>query len=221
MGEVEITVRGRSSSAHPPERATVYLHVSIEGATRDGVFGAVNTSAATIAAQLGPLVDPERGPVTTWSADQVRTWSERPGNDSGRQLPHVHHAAVDFRVTFADFAALSRWISTVVPLPGVNVSHLDWTLTDARRVQLIELTRDAAVADAVAKARSYARSLGLGEVRPVAIADLGMLDGGQLAEPSMRYAAASFARDGGEAVLDFTPQDVTLDAAVDARFRAG
>ena len=53
MGEVEITVRGSSSSAHPPERATVYLRVAIEGATRDGVFSAVNTSAATIAERAG------------------------------------------------------------------------------------------------------------------------------------------------------------------------
>lgn len=220
MADVQITVRGTSDSKHPPELATVHLGVAVEGPTRDGVFAAVSATASTLAGQIGPLYDPGTGPVTQWASEQVRTWSHRPWNDSGRQLPHVHHAGVDFRVTFADFDALSRWIAGVLALNGVSVSHIAWSLTEPRAAELTERSRSAAVLDAVGKARSYARSLGLGEVRPVAIADSGMLaDGHQ--EPIGAMRAAALSQPDGQAVLDFTPQDIVISAAVDARFVAG
>lgn len=221
MADVQITVRGSSESTHAPELATVHLSVAVEGATRDGVFGAVSQSAAAIAAQVTPMLNEHSGPVTRWTSEQIRTWSHRPWNESGRQLPQVHHAAVEFEVRFSDFAALSRWISTVVPLTGVTVAGIEWSLTDARRAELTEQSRVAAVHDARTKAESYANSLGLGAVRPVAIADLGMLSPGE-PRPEI-YAAMAYgkrAMSDGEQVLDFTPQDIVITSSVDARFVA-
>lgn len=160
MADVQITVRGTAESTHAPERATVHLGVSIEGATRDSVFGGVSSSASSIAAQITPLVDEQAGPVTWWTSDQIRTWTHRPWNESGR------------------------------------------------RTQLTELARAAAVRDAVDKASSYAHSLGLGEVRPSAIADLGMLDDPQ---PSSYGRSPS---------RGFALQDITITSSVDARFVA-
>ena len=49
--------------------------------------------------------------MTWWSSDQLPTWAQRPWNTEGKQLPLVHHAQVDVQAKFADFAALSRWIT--------------------------------------------------------------------------------------------------------------
>lgn len=164
----------------------------------------------------------DSGPFTWWTNDQIRTWSERPWNESGRQLPQVHHAAVEVQVRFSDFGALSRWIPSVITLNGVTVSGIEWSLTDARRDELTEQSRVAAVHDARTKALSYANSLGLGDVRPVAIADLGMLGEPMMhgARPALRNFSLDSAGGGAEQVLDFTPQDVVITSYVDARFVA-
>lgn len=225
LSDVSITVRGAFESSYRPERATVHLAVSVEGATKDTVFAAASQSAAAVAGSVTPLLDAESGPVTWWASDQVRTWSHRPWAENGRQLPQVHHAAVDFQIRFSDFEALSRWLAGVAGLPGVSVTGIDWTLTDQRRAQLLNQVRAAAVLDAREKAQSYAGSLGLSLLRPVAVADVGMLgDGreGTEAAPSPRMALASRTSMRAEAAeISFSPQDIVLDAQVDARFVAG
>jgi uncharacterized protein YggE len=215
---VEVTVRGSAERRAQPERATVHVSVESEGGSRDDVFGTVRETAATLSAQLSQLADV--GAAAEWSSDQLRTWSERPWHKSGHQLPQVHHARAEFRATFTDFDELSRWIAGTVALDGVMVSHVEWALTDAHRDELIEQVRAAAVADAVAKASSYANNLGLTRLQPVAIADPGMLGGKRHDEPMRAVAlAATYSADSGGGVR-FTPQDVVVQAAVDARFTA-
>ncbi|MEO6886183.1 MAG: SIMPL domain-containing protein [Jatrophihabitantaceae bacterium] len=79
--------------------------------------------------------------------------------------------------------------------------------------------------DAREKARSYARNLGLGDVRPVAIADVGMLgesatDAQPTIVPRMALAAGATPMDDSTPELNLIPQDITVTAAVDARFVA-
>lgn len=221
MADVQITVRGSSQSRHAPEQATVQLSVTVEGATADGVFGAVSQSAAALTAQVTALFDERTGPVTWWTSEQIRTWSHRPWNEARREeLAPVHHAAVEFAVRFGDFAALSRWLSQAVLLTGVTVSGIEWSLTDALREQLTEASRAAAVLDARSKAASYARNLGLGEVRPVAIADLGLLEPTSPGDPGRRMPYMMASSTGGDQSVQFAPQDIVITASVDARFVA-
>ena len=220
MAEVTITVRGEFEAAHPPERATVRLVVGAEGPTKDAVFASAVQTARVLNGQIEAMHDAERGPVTWWASDQVRTWSQRPWDKDGRQLPQVHHAGVDFTVRFSDFEVLNKWLTAVSSMQGVSVSGIEWTLTEPRKVQLTDQVRAAAVHDARDKAQSYASSLGLGPVRVVAIADVGMLGGPPPSPPRMYAAmAASAPSDSGEE-LSLTAQDVRLGAAVDARFVA-
>jgi hypothetical protein len=73
----------------------------------------------------------------------------------------------------------------------------------------------------VAKASVYAQSIGLGSVRAVALADPGMLgerigasdDGGS--HPALQMMSAGSAPE-----LSLTPEDIEVDAVVDARFIA-
>ena len=195
MSDIEITVRGSYTAYAPPERATVKLRVGLEGPDGTRVFSAVADTAASIRASIEPLHQPDSGPVTWWSSEQVRTWTHRPWNKDGKQLPLVHSAAVDFDVKFSDFAAMSTWVRVAADHAGATVSRIEWALTSARRDSLTADVRNRAVAEAVTKARAYAAAIGLANVRALAIADAGMLGDGlhPIAPQELAYAHAGSA----------------------------
>ena len=78
--------------------------------------------------------------------------------------------------------------------------------------------------DAARRAQEYADALGLGPVRPVAVADAGMLSqgispmGGSGPAAYLRMAAKDAG--GGGAELELSPEDIEVSAEVDARFVA-
>ncbi len=121
---------------------------------------------------------------------------------------------------FRDFASLSRWVgSHVANTDGFRVSHIEWDLTSKRRKELQRQARTRAVEDAVVKAREYAEALGLGAIRPLALADAGML--GANLRPELGGGPAYMrvgAVDGGAPDVELIPQDIEVSAAVDARF---
>jgi uncharacterized protein len=215
----EITVRGSYSAFQPPERGTVHATIAYEGPAMEPVYDRVARDLETVKASVGPMKSAD-GPVTWWSAEQLRTWSNRPWNQDGKQLPLVHHASVAVEVKFRDFTALSRWVGEhVANTEGFRVSHVKWALTAQRREALLKEVRTRAVHDAVLRAQQYAEALGLGEIRPVAIADAGMLS----ARPENRSEAAYLraAAAGGGADVELVPEHIEVSAAVDARFVVG
>ncbi len=172
----EITVRGSFAAFERPERGTVHATIAYEGPAMEPVYGRVARDLDAVKASIAPLDNKDNGAVTWWSADQLRTWSNRPWNKDGKRLPLVHHASVDFEVKFRDFSALSRWVGEhVANTEGFRVARIEWALTAKRREALQKEVRTRAVLDAVTRAQEYADALGLGQVRPVAIADAGML----------------------------------------------
>src|SRR5690606_38818497 len=138
-------------------------------------------SADAVGVSIDALLDESAGPITWWSSDRLSIWSERPWNTEGKQLPTVFHAEVAFRAKFSDFDELARWIERVASVPGVTISHIEWSLTDERRTSVIAAVREAAVKDAVDKATTFAASVGLSSVRAVALADPGLLGDQSLA----------------------------------------
>jgi uncharacterized protein len=216
----EITVRGTFSAFEAPERGTVHAIVAYEGPEMASVYDRVARDLEAVKASVSPLKSGDHGPVTWWSAEQLRTWSNRPWNNEGKQLPLVHHASVGFEVKFRDFNALSRWVGEhVANTAGFRVSHVQWELTSKRRTALQRQVRTRAVEDAVIRAQQYAEALGLAKIRPVAIADAGMLgtslhpEGGGGAT-LMRMAAPA----GGAHDVELLPEHIEVSAAVDARF---
>jgi hypothetical protein len=184
------------------------------------VYDRVARDLEAVKASVTPLKAGDDGPVTWWSAEQLRTWSNRPWNKDGIQLPLVHHASVGIEVKFRDFSSLSRWVGQhIANTEGFAISHVEWALTSKRRTELQRQAHTRAVEDAVARAQLYADALGLGRIRPVAIADAGMLsanlhpDGGAGAA-YMRAAAAV----GGGSDVELIPEDIEVSATVDARF---
>ncbi|MGB3485898.1 MAG: SIMPL domain-containing protein [Mycobacterium sp.] len=216
----EITVRGSFSEFQQPERATVHAAVDFEGPDMQPVYDTVALGLEAVTASITPMVD---GPVTWWSAGQLRTSSHRPWNQDGKQLPLVHRAGVEVEVKFRDFAALSHWVGQhVVGTPGFRVSRVEWALTEVRRDQLRAQACTRAVQDAVERAQQYADALGLGAVQPVAIADAGMLDAQLRPDTNEGQAFVRAASAGhGAGIVELVPEDIEVTAAVDARFVAG
>ncbi len=221
VSDVEITVRGSSRMFHPAERATVHARIGLEGPDADRVYAAVVAQAGRLRTSVTALHDPAHGPVTWWSAQDVRTWAQRPWNTEGKQLPLVHHARTELHVKFRDFARLSRWLTEVATVPGFGVDRVEWALTAARRQELVHRARSEAVGEARAKAGAYAAALGLDGVRAVALADAGMLGEGlhPLDDGGAPFARAMSAPVAGDA-LQLVPEDIEITAQVDARFVA-
>jgi uncharacterized protein YggE len=220
-----ITVQGTHTAWFDAERATVHVSAAFDGPKRDEVFARATRAAADVTALIIPLHDEANGPVTWWSSDRVTVWSERPWNNEGKRLPLVFHATIGIQAKFSDFDALSRVIEQAALMDGVNVSDLDWDLTDDRRTAVIADVRRDAIADAVQKAATYASAAGLGSPAVIAVADPGMLgDGGNGGgigpAPYERMAFKAQAMDAAGASLNLSPQQIQVSASVDVRFSA-
>ncbi len=224
MSETIITVQGEYSAWYPAERATVSASVHAYGAKRDAVFTRAVTAADTVRNLVEAIFDKQTGPVTWWSSDSVRVWSERPWNNEGKQLAPVFHAAVDFSVKFKDFEALSRWVESVAEVSDVSVGSISWDLTDATKTSATTEVRSRAVKDAIAKATVFAQSIGLGKVTATALSDPGMLgDPGTGPSPAPMFAARGMMKasyDSGAPQLALKPEEIAVSSVVDARFVA-
>lgn len=222
MSETTISVQGHHSAWYPAERATVTVSIGFDGPEREPVFEAATASLDAVRATVEALHDSSAGPITWWSADSLRVWSQRPWNQDGAQLDPVHHAALDLTAKFKDFEALSRWIESVVAIPGANIGSIEWTLTESRQTSVLAEVRSRAVKDAVSKASVYAQSIGLGSVTATAIADPGMLGdaspGGEPQYDRMMMKSGIGSAEGSSLALK--PEQIEVSASVDARFVA-
>lgn len=216
----DFTVRGTHRAFQSPERGTVRVTLGLEGPKPKPVYERVVRDLEKVQQSVKTLHDPERGPVTWWSTKQVRTWANRPWNQDGKRLPLVHHASVGLEVKFSDFAGLSAWVGQhAVATEGFSLDGVEWALTEKHRLELERLVRTRAVQDAARRAQEYADALGLGKVRPLAVADAGMLNEGiaPTAAPAAAFMRGAAAKDsGGE--LELSPDDIEVSAQVDARF---
>ena len=215
MTDVEISVRGSHSVLVPPERAIVYATVSADGPAPEPVVRLVASTLAEVTASLESRLDPANGPVVRYSVEQVRKGAHRPYNQDGRQMPEVHTASASVTATFLDFDDLTNWVDRTAILDGVGINHIEWTLTDATRHTVEREIRQEAVRDAVRRAQDYADALELGPVTVRGISDTGLSGVG---EPRVLMARAMADPMGGRPQILLRPDDVPIEAHVEARF---
>lgn len=201
------------------------MHATIgyEGPVMEPVYERVAHDLEKVKQAITPMADCDGDVVTGWSADQLRAWSDRPWTPDGSRAPLVCHVSVGLKVEFADFSALSQWVSMqVAAAEGFRVSTIEWTITAAHRDEIMLEVRNRAVQDAATRAQHYADALHLGPIRPIAIADAGMLaNAGSPAGPGgVRLRSASVSG-GRPPEVELIPQDIEVSVDVDARFVAG
>ncbi|HUL99516.1 MAG TPA: SIMPL domain-containing protein [Mycobacterium sp.] len=217
MNEIKITVRGTHTTTLPPERGTIHATLALEGPEPEPVFEAVVSKLAAVKRSIEVLHDDERGPVTWYSFDQVRRGCRRPWNKDGKQLPLVHFATVSITAKFRDFDELAKWVVWSAGVEGLTVGHIEWALTEARRLEAERTTRQQAVRDANRRAQDYADALELGSVEVRSISDPGLSRPG--GSERRGYARADMlAGAAGSEELTLRPEHVEISAEVEAAF---
>ena len=223
---MQITVVGSHSWSLAPERGTVHLHVDIEGDDR----AATSRAAAEVVDALGRDVHRLRqghdAPLTWYSVGPLVTRSWRPWGPDGQPLPPRYGASADLRAKFRDFSALAEVTGGWAEREGVQLTHVEWALTEATRTASEAAALTRAVEQARARALALAQAAGYATVEVEEVADPGLL----VAPPpvggpvplagSMARAVAFKAEDAGGGG-GLAPEDVRGEAVVHARFRAG
>lgn len=217
MSEVVITVRGESETRIAAEEAVVRVSVRADGPERGPVVERAQRRAQNV--QDGLVAHQRSGEVSEWSSGRATVWSERPWNSDGRQLPLVHHAAVDLSATFTDARALSWWLGDIAESDDVEVTAVDWRLSPQTRARTERDVAARAVRVAVERAESYAEALGLGSVVAVEIADAGLLGARPEASTPLAARMMSASADAGPA-FSLQPADIVVASVVEGRFRA-
>lgn len=219
---MQITVQGRATASFTPERATVHLTIGFDGSDKQRVLAEATALANEFGAAVEQLRAQPDSPIT-WSALlPVGTRSWRPYSDQGKVLPLRHSASCQAKVKFRDFQALSRFVDAWGGRDGIAIGYVEWTLTEARRVREEDATLARAVEEARRRAQTMATAAGAGEVTFVELSDPGLLGGGresQQAYSAMAMRGKAMDSGGGEGV-SLMPEDVELEANVQARFEA-
>jgi uncharacterized protein YggE len=218
MSDVTITVRGEHEARVAPERATIRITVRAEGPERTAVVDSALRLAEPLRESIAARED--AGAVLEWSSRNFSVRAERPWNNEGKRLAPVYYASVDFTATFVEASELSIWISDISSWEGVEVGWVNWHLTPETTNRIEQEVAAAAVGVAVTRARAYADALGLNDVTPLEIADVGLISSGQPAPPMMAKARGmAFATDSAPA-MQYEPEEIVISATVEARFVA-
>lgn len=220
MSEVTVTVRGEHEARVAPERATIRVGVRADGPERTAVVENAMRLAEPVRSSITDRAD--AGSVVEWTSKRLSVRAERPWSNDGKRLAPVYYASIDFTATFAEASDLSIWVSDISPWDGVEVGWVDWHLTTATRAQVERDVAAAAVGVAVARAEAYAGALGLDEVTPLEIADVGLISSGQPSPGAPMLKArggVAFAADTAPA-MEYEPEEIVISATVEARFLA-
>jgi uncharacterized protein YggE len=220
MSEVTVTVRGEHEARVAPERATIRVSVRAEGPERTTVVEHVMRLAEPVRGSITERAD--AGNVVDWTSKRLSVRAERPWNAEGKRLAPVYYASIDFTATFAEASELSIWVSDISPWDGVEVGWVDWHLTSVTRAQIEREVAAEAVSVAVTRAEAYAGALGLDQVTPLEIADVGLISSGQPTPgaPLMKArGGVAFAADAAP-TMEYEPEEIVISATVEARFLA-
>ncbi|WP_226533401.1 SIMPL domain-containing protein [Microbacterium paraoxydans] len=220
MSEVTVTVRGEHERRVAPERATIRVNVRSEGPERTGVVEHVMRLAEPVRSSITARAD--TGSVVDWTSTRLSVRAERPWNSDGKRLAPVFYASVDFAATFTDASELSIWASDISSWDGIDVGGVEWHLTPETRSQVEREVASEAVGVAVTRAQAYAGALGLEQVTPLEIADVGLLSKGQGAADAPLMKARGGMAFSAEAApaMEYEPDDIVIAATVEARFLA-
>lgn len=221
MSEVTVTVRGEHEIRMAPERATIRVSVRAEGPERPAVVE--HAMSLTEPVRDSITARKESGVVVDWTSTRLSVRAERPWNNEGARLAPVYYASIDLTATFTEASELSIWVSEVAPWDGVEVGWVNWHLTPETNARLEREVASEAVGVAVARAEAYATALGLHDVEPVEIADVGLIT------PTAAHPAAGMAKfrgtvqesgDMAGASMAYEPDEIVITATVEARFIA-
>jgi uncharacterized protein YggE len=201
-----VTVRGEAYREVAPEIA----RFAVTAMARDKDREVTLTRLAERAAAIRVLLDGYGPAVDRREAGELRV---RPELKRSGERVVAYHGSVTTTVTVSDFAVLGELMLRLADQDQVSVAGPWWSLRPDSPVH--REARQAAITEALRRAREYAEALGARVTGLIELSDSGMA-----AQP-MTFRAAGFAA-GTESAprpeIDLDPQQQTVQAAVEARF---
>lgn len=212
-----ISVYGRATHSHRPERAQVRTAITLEGQDRSAVLAESTAAHNAVAEQARAHV--ESGAATWWGAEQVRSQPVKEYVKDSDTTITKFRATSQVLVRFQDFDALAAWVSAIGERRGVNVQGISWELTQQARRAAEAQVRRAALTDAVTRAADYAAALGAGTPQLEVVYEEGLRPNstGGPGGPAFAARAGGGAPHGGAAVT-LQPGDVDVTAVLSADF---
>ncbi|MFE0591825.1 SIMPL domain-containing protein [Micromonospora echinospora] len=201
-----VTVRGEAYREVAPEIA----RFTVTAMARDKDREVTLNRLAERAAAIRVLLDGQGSAVDRRETGELRV---RPELKRSGERVVAYHGSVTTTVTVTDFAALGELMLRLADQDQVSVAGPWWSLRPDSPVH--REARQAAIAEALGRAREYAEALGARVTGLIELSDSGMA-----AQP-MTFRAAAFTgttESGGAPEIDLDPQQQTVQAAVEARF---
>jgi uncharacterized protein YggE len=203
-----VAVRGEANREVDPELAQITITVEARDKDRETTLARLQERAEALRALLDRYAEAIERRETTG----VRIW---PDTKRAGERVTAYRAAVSTAVTVHDFTVLGDLITQAAAMEQTSVFGPNWSLRPDSPVY--REARQAAIGDALTRAREYAQALGAQPVRLVELADTGLSSTGPVAAGHVR--ALEFAGDaGGVPALGLDPQRQLVYAAVEARF---
>ena len=219
---MQITVVGSHAWSLAPERGTVHLHVDLEGEDRAATSRAAAELVDALGRDLHRLRQGHDAPLTWYAVGPLVTRSWRPWGPEGQPLAPRYGASATLKAKFRDFTALSEVTGRWAEREGVQLTQVEWALTDATRTATEAAALTRAVEEARARALAIAQAAGWSDVELEEVADPGLLVAPPGVGPAPMAAGAlrSMAFKDESAGGGVAPEDVRGEAVVHARFRA-
>ncbi|KAF3391248.1 hypothetical protein F1880_007773 [Penicillium rolfsii] len=244
MEPLKIHVNGESSTTRLAEQGSLRLTVECEGPDLETVSKNVITRSNSLS-DLFKTLSPKTpagtatssAAVTKFASTFLRTRNYIPRDKDNKPLPKVYQASMSLSVIFRDITKLSEVVGQLVSYSNVEISAIDWSLSEETQNALRSQMRKEAIADAVRKAGDYAGAVGR-EVYPVEIMDGGqsavtqhvpmrsLFGGGPAAYGNMRssslFGAPANAPSAPEPseMLNLSPPDIQVTSSVSVRFQS-
>ncbi|KAL3466078.1 hypothetical protein BJX64DRAFT_285010 [Aspergillus heterothallicus] len=192
MSPLSIKTTGHARQTRTPERALLRFIVKDSGAKPATVATSVQATTARVQSIFSSLTSPPRsqapsksstlsgtspasgdnnnnnndndnpGPILRYTMGPPTSYTFARTESMSKMSKHVA-TSVAFAVEFADFEALGAVAAQLSSVDYVYPLGVEWMLTEATKEVFAEETRAAACADALRRARSYARGFGRGE----------------------------------------------------------
>ena len=201
----QIMVMGEGQVEAVPDMATITLGVTHEAKAAREAMAATSDAVARILEQLGAMGIAERD-LQTSNLTLNPVWSDRSGSVGGYNQISGFAASNTVFVRVRDLDGLGQILDAVIDVGANDFNGLSFSVQEPEPLEM--QARDAAVADAMAKAVALAKAAGvtLGPVRSIT-------DNGGGGGPVMMEMAAS--RKGG---VPIAAGEVTVSAMVSMVF---
>ncbi|QLQ16004.1 MAG: SIMPL domain-containing protein [Micropruina sp.] len=220
---MEITVQGFSEKSLRPEVGRLHATVQAEANTKDDVLAKVTAVVTAFGDELRRLEALDEPPLREVVVRPITTSSWRPVN-RGKMQPPIFTANASAQADFTDFAALADIAAAFGATDHLNLTYVEWRLTDETRLAVEAQCVAAAVLAAKDRAATMAKAAGAGDVRFLSVADPGLL--GDRSARDLAYGApASAGLMRSKSAMDvqgieIAPEDITVSVTVQARFSA-